>query len=151
MKTLLSNELLENIGRQSGPHRELVTRRDIKKYAVAVGTLQSKYVEGDQAPPLFHIALFWDVVGLDALSTDGLSEDPLLPEFPLSRAMAGGSSIDYIRDIYPGDWLTATRTLTNIYEKKGRSGPLIFYEVDMEIINDAGELVIKEKKTSILR
>ena len=104
MKTLLSNELLENIGSQSGPHRELVTRRDIKKYAVAVGNLQSKYVEGDQAPPLFHIALFWDVVGLDALSTDGLSKDPLLPKFPLSRAMAGGSRIDYIRDIYPGDW-----------------------------------------------
>ena len=99
MKTLLSNELLENIGSQSGPHRELVTRRDIKKYAVAVGNLQSKYVEGDQAPPLFHIALFWDVVGLDALSTDGLSEDPLLPEFPLSRAMAGGSRMDYVRDI----------------------------------------------------
>ena len=151
MKELLNDKLLAYIGRKTKPYKELVTRRDIRKYAVAVGNLQSKYVEGDQAPPLFHIALFWDVVGLATLSTDGLSKDTLLPKFPLTRAMAGGSRIDYVRDIYPGDWLTATRTLTNIYEKKGRSGPLIFYEVDMEIINDAGELVIKEKKTSILR
>ena len=50
-----------------------------------------------------------------------------------------------------GDWLTATRTLTDIYEKQGRSGPLIFYEVVMEIRNDIGEQVITEKTTRILR
>ena len=95
--------------------------------------------------------MFWEVVGLDGLTFDGLSPDKLLPKFPLERAMAGGSHINYVRDIYPGDWLTATRTLTDIYEKKGRSGPLIFYEIDMEIVNDEGKLVIQEKKTTILR
>ena len=33
--TLLTPELLANIGRQSEPRREIVTRRDIRKYAVA--------------------------------------------------------------------------------------------------------------------
>jgi len=65
--------------------------------------------------------------------------------------MAGGLDIDYVKPIYPGDWLTATRTLTNIYEKSGRSGPLIFYEVVMDVRNDEGELVIREKTTRILR
>ena len=65
--------------------------------------------------------------------------------------MAGGLKIDYFKPVYPGDWLTATRTLTNIYEKHGRSGPLIFYEVDMQIVNDAGEPVIREQTTRILR
>ena len=50
--------------------------------------------------------------------------------------MAGGLKIEYHRDIFPGDWLTATRTLTDIYEKQGRSGPLIFYEVVMDVVND---------------
>jgi len=59
--------------------------------------------------------------------------------------------IDYLRPIHPGDWLTATRTLTDIYEKHGRSGPLIFYEVVMNIEDDEGNLVIKEKTTRILR
>jgi hydroxyacyl-ACP dehydratase HTD2-like protein with hotdog domain len=106
---------------------------------------------GDVAPPLFHLHLFWDVVPLNELSPDGVSIDSLLPEFPLEKAMAGGLDIRYHKPIRPGDWLTATRTLTDIYEKAGRSGPLIFYEVMMEVRDDDGELVVSEKTTRILR
>lgn len=151
MSALLSKDLLANIGRTSEPRRELVTRRDIRKYAVATGNRQRKYLDGDQAPPMFHVPLFWDVVELDQLTPDGVSIDTLLPKFPLEKAMAGGLRIEYHRPIFPGDWLTATRTLTDIYEKQGRSGPLIFYEVVMDIVNDDGELVIREKTTRILR
>ena len=52
MSGLLSDELLSNIGRRSEPRRELVTRRDIRKYAVATGSRQPKYLAGDEAPPL---------------------------------------------------------------------------------------------------
>ena len=151
MSGLVSEALLATIGRQSEPRREIVTRRDIRKYAVATGSRQRKYLDGDVAPPMFHVPLFWDVVELDQLTPDGVSIDTLLPKFPLERAMAGGLDIEYHRPVYPGDWLTATRTLTAIYEKQGRSGPLIFYEVVMEIRNDDGDLVITEKTTRILR
>jgi hydroxyacyl-ACP dehydratase HTD2-like protein with hotdog domain len=151
MTGLLSEELLANIGRRAEPKRELVTRRDIRKYAIATDNRQRKYLDGDQAPPMFHVALFWDVVELDQLSPDGVSIDTLLPKFPLEKAMAGGLHIEYYRPVFPGDWLTATRTLTDIYEKQGRSGPLIFYEVVMDIRDDDGELVIREKTTRILR
>lgn len=151
MSSVLTEELLANIGRQSAPCRELVTRRDIRKYAIATGNRQRKYLDGDQAPPMFHVSLFWDVVELGELSPDGVAIDRLLPKFPLEQAMAGGLHIEFHRKVHPGDWLTATRTLSNIYEKLGRSGPLIFYEVDMDIVNDDGELVIREKTTRILR
>lgn len=142
---------MANVGRQSRPQREIVTRRDIRKYAVATGSRQQKYLDGDVAPPMFHVPLFWDVVALDQLSPDGVSIDTLLPKFPLERAMAGGLDIQYLKPIHPGDWLTAVRTLTAIYEKAGRSGPLIFYEVEMEIRDDQGDLVLREKTTRILR
>jgi hydroxyacyl-ACP dehydratase HTD2-like protein with hotdog domain len=151
MSTLLDDALLQNIGRKSEPQRELVTRRDIRKYAVATDNRQRKYLDGDEAPPMFHLPLFWDVVELDQLTPDGVSIDPLLPKFPLEKAMAGGLHIEYHRPVYPGDWLTATRTLSNIYEKQGRSGTLIFYEVIMEIVDDDGRPVITEKTTRILR
>ncbi len=151
MNALLDDTLLANIGRQSEPRREIVTRRDIRKYAVATGNRQRRYLDGDEAPPLYHLALFWEVVELDQLLPDGVSVDTLLPKFPLEKAMAGGLQIQYHQPIRPGDWLTATRTLTNIYEKHGRSGPLIFYEVLMEVVNDDGEPVVTEKTTRILR
>ncbi len=151
MSELLSDELLSTIGRRSEPRREIVTRRDIRKYAVATDNRQRKYLDGDQAPPMFHVPLFWDVVELAQLTPDGVSIDSLLPKFPLEKAMAGGLIIEYHKPIYPGNWLTSTRTLTDIYGKQGRSGSLIFYEVLMDIVNDEGDLIIREKTTRILR
>jgi len=151
MSTLLTSDLLANIGRSAPPRKELVTRRDIRKYAIATGQRLEKYLAGDEAPPMFHVALFWDVVELEQLTPDGVSIDSLLPKFPLERAMAGGLKIDYYRAIFPGDVLVATRTLTDIYEKQGSKGPLIFYEVIMQVESESGERVITEKTTRILR
>lgn len=151
MSGLLTPELLANIGRASPPRQELVARREIRKYSIATSQRKRRFLDGDEAPPMFHVALFWDVVELDQLTPDGVSIDTLLPKFPLERAMAGGLKIEYHRPILAGDLLTATRTLTDIYEKQGSQGPLIFYEVVMEVVNEAGEPVLTEKTTRILR
>ena len=151
MGTLLTPELLSNIGNSAPPKKELVTRRDIRKYSIAAGHRQEKFLAGDIAPPMFHIALFWNVVEMGQLSSDGVSIDSLLPEFPLKRAMAGGWKIDYHRPIYPGDVLVAKRTLTAIFEKKGSQGPLIFYEITTKVESESGETTLTEKITRILR
>jgi hydroxyacyl-ACP dehydratase HTD2-like protein with hotdog domain len=148
---LLGDDLLSCIGRTSAPRTEIVSRREIRKYSIATGWKKKEYLDGDEAPPLFHLALFWDMVQLDELTPDGVSIDGLLPKFPLEKAMAGGLSIDYFRPIMAGDILVATRTLTNIYEKSGSQGPIIFYEVVMRVETAAGELVLIEKTTRLLR
>ena len=62
MPGLINEELRSQIGLSPESRTELVTRRDIRKYAVATNQRQQKYLDGDEAPPLFHMALFWDVV-----------------------------------------------------------------------------------------
>ena len=151
MSEILTPALLANIGKQAKPKSEVVTRRDIRKYAIATGQRLRRYLDGDEAPPLFHVALFWDVVEMSELTPDGVSIDTLLPKFPLNRAMAGGLEISYAGKIFPGDVLTCNRTLTNIYEKQGRSGALLFYEVTMQVTRDDGSAAVTEKTTRILR
>ena len=151
MSELLTPELLANIGRSSPPRTEVVTRRDIRKYAVATNQRQRRYLDGDEAPPLFHVALFWDVVERDELTPDGVSIDRLLPKFPLERAMAGGLTVEYHGKIRPGDTLVGTRTLTDIQAKQGRSGPLILYAVVLDVRRPDGTPVITETTTRILR
>jgi len=151
MASLLSAELLQNIGKTSPPRLELVTRKDIRKYAIATQQRERRFLDGDEAPPMFYLALFWPVPENDQLSPDGVAIDPLLPEFPLKRAMAGGLKIDYHRTIHPGDVLQATRELSAIYQKDGSSGTLIFYEILMRVVNERGEPVVTEKTTRILR
>ena len=151
MKSLLTPELMSHVGDTGPTKEEVVTRRDIRKYSIATNQRLRKYLDGDEAPPMFHVSLFWDVVELDQLSPDGVSIDKLLPKFPLERAMAGGLKIDYYRPIYAGVILLATRTLSAIYEKQGSSGPLIFYEVIMNVENKDGDAVLTEKTTRLLR
>ena len=151
MGSLLTRELLANVGRKAPPRLELVTRKDIRKYAIATGQRRRRYLDGDEAPPMFHLALFWPVPESDKLSADGVAIDDLLPEFPLKRAMAGGLKIAYHRTIRPGDVLLANRTLTNIWQKDGSSGPLLFYEIVMTVENERGEPVVTETTTRILR
>ena len=57
--TLLRDQDLAHIGKASEPQHEIVNRRDIRKYSIATAQKQQRYLAGDVAPPLFHVALFW--------------------------------------------------------------------------------------------
>jgi hydroxyacyl-ACP dehydratase HTD2-like protein with hotdog domain len=151
VSALLTPELLAHIGRQTAPERQIVTARDIRKYAIASGQTARRYLEGEVAPPLFHLSLFWPLVTNDVLSTDGVAPDQLIPELPLKRAMAGGLDITYHTEIRAGDVLVGTRTLTKLHEKEGRAGTLIFYEVVLEVRRTDGTPVLTETATRILR
>lgn len=150
MGTTLDPELLAHIGRTTPPQTEVVTRRDIRKYAVATGQRLRKYLDGDEAPPTFHVALFWPVVPVDGLSPDGVARDPLFPEVAGKRPLAGGLKLDFHRPIRPGDVLTCTRTLSDIYEKSGSSGALTFIEVVMRVTDSGQQPVLTETTTRIL-
>lgn len=151
MPGLISEELRSQIGLSPEPRTELVTRRDIRKYSVATGQRLRRYLDGDEAPPLFHLALFWDVVEQDTLSPDGVALDSWLPEFPLKRAMAGKLKLEYHQVILPGQTLRAHRTLCDMFEKQGSSGPLIFYEVSTDVYDESDSIVLAEHATRILR
>ncbi|SVB33466.1 uncharacterized protein METZ01_LOCUS186320, partial [marine metagenome] len=111
MSSLLAPELLAHIGKSAPAKKELVTRRDIRKYSIATDQRLEKYLTGDEAPPMFYVALFWEVVERNQLTPDGVFIDTLLPTLPLQRAMAGGRKIEFDRPIRPDDVLIATRTL----------------------------------------
>ena len=70
MSSLLSDELLANIGSSTQPRSELASRREIRKYSIATDQRLRKFLDGDEAPPMFHVALFWDMVELDQLLPD---------------------------------------------------------------------------------
>ncbi len=149
--TLLTPELLAAVGRTTEPRREEVSRREIRHYAAATRQRDPRYLRGDEAPPLFYTALFWPEAPLEELRADGLTREGLLPPLPLKRVMAGGVSVNFTRAIRPGDQLVARKALKRIQEKQGRSGPLIFVDVEMVVETESGEPVLTETTTSIAR
>lgn len=139
------------IGRSQPPVTVEVTRRDIQKYAVATEQTQAKYLNGDEAPPMFLFGLLRPIAPLDQLGPDGIAHDDFLPDLPLKRIMAGGIKMDLHRPIQPGQTLTATRTLSGLEEKQGSTGPLIFVSYTLRVEDEAGQLIVEERSTRIAR
>ena len=151
MTALLSDEHRARIGTSPAPVTETVTRREIRRYAVATRQQAARYRNGDEAPPLFYSRLFDDIPSLDDLQPNGQVRDPLTHGLPLRRQMAGGCEVTFHRSIFPGDTLSATRTLTAMEEKQGRSEPLILCTIELRVTDDRGAPVVTERHTRILR
>ena len=100
---------------------------------------------------MFLFGLLRPIVPLEGLGPDGIARDGFLPDFPLKRIMAGGTEMTYHRPLRPGDKLIATKTLADIQEKQGGSGPLIFVSYDLTVETEDGEVVVEERSTRIIR
>jgi hydroxyacyl-ACP dehydratase HTD2-like protein with hotdog domain len=151
MPPLLTEEHRARVGRSTPPRSETVTRREIRRYAVATRQRAARYLAGEEAPPLFFTRFFEDIPSLDDLQPNGQTRDPLTHDLPLQRQMAGGSQITFHRPIRPGDTLTAVRTLTGLAEKQGRRGAAIFCTLELRVSDAAGRPVVTEVHTRILR
>jgi hydroxyacyl-ACP dehydratase HTD2-like protein with hotdog domain len=151
MSNLLTDEALAWIGRADPPVSVVVSRRDIVKYAISTEQTQKKYLHGDEAPPMFVAGLAREVVPLGELGLDGLAQASLVPELPLKRVMAGGVEFDFYRTVHAGDVLVFDRSLSALTEKQGRTGPLIFVTYTIACRTEAGEPVLDQKQTRILR
>ncbi len=149
---LLTDEHRAFIGSDEPPVTVEITRRDIQKYSTATEHVQEKYLRGDEAPPMFIFNLFSEIPHMETLRSDGLPRSSSGgPSLPLKRIMAGGTEIRQHRPIKPGDVLTGTRRIVDMYEKEGSTGPLIFTVRELAITNQDGEAVIEEIQTSIAR
>lgn len=149
---LLTDEHRAYIGTVEGEVTVAVSRRDIQKYAAATEQQQPKYLAGDEAPPMFVFNLFSEIAALADLREDGLARGGAGgPRLPLKRVMAGGTEIRQHRPIRPGDVLTGRRRVVDMYEKEGRTGPLIFTVRELAVTTADGEPVMEEIQTSIAR
>ena len=151
MANLLAPEHLSWVGTKQPPVEVEVTRRDIIKYSIATEQIQEKYLQGDEAPPMFIFNLFGALKPLSEMRVDGLPRGGAGPKLPLKRVMAGGTELKLYKPIEPGDQLIAVQRITDLFEKAGSSGPLIFTERTLEEKTRTGQLVLQEIQTSIAR
>lgn len=162
-ESLITDEIRAWIGRAAPPWTIEVTALDVKRFAVATDDPNPLYVDADAArnsrhggliaPPLFYMAPLTEPLPESALRPDGLPYAGRLPvpPTPLPRLMDGGTDIEFFVPIRVGDTLTAHSTIVDIYQKDGRSGPLIFVVRETTYTNQHDEVVVVEKGASILR
>lgn len=140
-----------------------VTATDIAKFAHATGETNPIHFDRGAAiaagyadvvaPTLFPYVVRMHASALvpsDQLEPDG-SPTADVPPLPTRRAMAGETAIEVGEPVVAGDVITVRKRLAEMYEKKGRTGPLVFVEMEFTFTNQRGKLVARENFTRIYR
>jgi acyl dehydratase len=137
-----------------------VTRRDIRRFAQAIGATDRVHYDEAYArttrhgaivaPPLFCQSLTYEDVPPEQLPADGSPLELRVP-IPAQRAMGGGSDYTIHRLVRAGEVITVTSQLKDIYTRQGRSGLLYLVVVETLFEDERGEPVAAETATYIKR
>jgi acyl dehydratase len=140
-----------------------VTATDIARFARATGETNPIYFDPAAAkaaghpdvvaPTLFPYVIRMHastLVPADQLEPDG-SPSADVPPLPTRRAMAGETRVELGAPVVAGDVVSVEKRLADMYEKEGRSGPLVFLEMEFTFTNQRGEMVARENFTRIYR
>ena len=164
-ESLITPEARAAIGQEAPPVTGYeVSEHEIRRYCYAIDDLNPLYLDpeaaaagpyaGIIAPPLFLSIPFARDVPLSRIRADGipLTDDDLpRPPLPVTRTMAGGTEVEFLQPVRPGDVLTRRSRIADLYEHEGRSGRMVFTVWETEYVNQRGELVAVERLTGITR
>ena len=149
---LITQQMLDDIGVEWDPYVQEIDRRFIRKFAEAVGDsnpLWQREVEarrtgygGIIAPPTFHVALdpFWR-----------FGEPIPRWEFPMPEKSGAhaSDSVEIFEPIRPGDTITATARIVDIFERQGKTGRLLFAVREVTYVNQFDQTVAKSRSSSV--
>ena len=145
-ESAITPEMRAAIDVESEPLTHDVEKGAIIKFAEAIGDTnpifndevaarQSKY-GGMIAPPTF----------LRSMSAGALKVDFRIP---YSANLDGGSEWEYFEPIRPGDRITVTTKIADLYERAGRLGNMLFMVRETNYVNQFGNTVATQRTTGI--
>lgn len=120
---------------------EPVTKEQIHEFARATGETDPRYLGEDPiAPPTFCVRF-----------RGQLFFHPGIDRSLLMTGFDAGKDIELGAPIRPGDVIRSTSAVSDIYEKTGRSGTMIFLVSCQTLTNQRGELVARLDTRLVLR
>jgi acyl dehydratase len=144
----ITDEHRKVIGREFVRRVQQVTRELLLEYADLMGTTHPIYLD----PKAARARGYRDIVAMPTFLVAEASL-PLVPaEIPFTGGgLNAGYDCTFYADVYPGDTLTYSTCLTDLYEKTGRSGTMHFVIREMTVTNQHGETVAQIRNPFILR
>jgi len=167
---MLSEELKKYIGRSDEVTVYEVEKGAIRKFADAVGETNPLYWDEEYArnsrygsiiaPPGFFgwptspgggSFVFFGKTKEDEPPPLEKEIEDSLAEAGYSRVLDGGIEYEFLLPVRAGDTLSASTTIKDITERKGRSGQLAFVIRETTYLNQDGALVARVRQTLIHR
>jgi 3-methylfumaryl-CoA hydratase len=135
-----------------------VGRRDVRRQRLDIESLRrfaaAQGADMDvvrEPPPLAHWAYFLDTVGPEGIGPDGHPRrGGLLPPVSLPRRMFAAAVMTFVEPLTLDGEAEQTLTVVDVRHRRGKTGDLVFVEVDRRISQDDRER-ITERQTIVYR
>ncbi len=144
------DHLRQWIGRSEQLH-DSVTTAPLRALTATLDRDDAPQETGAAIPPLWHWLYFLPAAPQSQLGTDGHPQrGGFLPPVPLPRRMWAGSQLHFHQPLRVGQSIVRTSRIADVRLKEGRTGPLVFVNVDHRIEAD-GALAIEERHDIVYR
>ena len=145
-ESVITPEMRAAVGVESEPYVNDVEKGAIIKFARAIGDTNPVYNDEEAArksryggliaPPTFF-----------RLMRSGRSKTDVQSPYPAN--LDGGSEWEYYEPVRPGDRIAATTKISNMFERPGRLGNMLFIQRETKYVNQFGTTVAIQRTTGI--
>ena len=152
-KSCITQNMKNHIGVEKILGSVEIEKGAIRKFAQAIGDqnplfqeesiANESYTNGIIAPPTF-------LRSVDAACAllDTESKIDIIPDHFNAR-VDGGSEWEYFGHVRPGDTITVTKTIQDLFERSGRMGEMLFVVSIIKYVNQLNELIATQTTTGI--
>ncbi len=145
-ETVITPEMRAAIGVESEPYVNEVEKGAIIKFAEAIGDTNPIFHDEEAARKTRYGGLIAPPTFLRSMKA-GRPRAEVKSPYP--AALDGGSEWEYFEPVRPGDRITVTTCISDLYERKGRLGNMLFIIRETRYVNQFGKLVAIQRSTGI--
>ena len=145
-ESVITQEMRDVIGVESEAITYDVERGAIRKFAEAIGDDNPLYVDEEAARKSRYGGLIAPPTFMRSMSA-GRSRATVQSPYP--AALDGGSEWEYFEPVRPGDRISVTMKVSEIFEREGRLGNMLFIIRETSYVNQFGKTVAIQRGTGI--
>lgn len=144
----ITDEHRKVIGKEFVRREQRVTRELLLEYADLMGATHPIYLDAEAA----RARGYRDIIAMPTFLIAEASLPLVPPEIPFNGGgLNAGYECAFYREVYPGDTLTYSTSIADLYEKTGRSGTMHFVIREIKVTNQRQETVALIRNPFILR
>ena len=143
---VISDGMLSFIGLESIPVTYDIERHAVERFACAIGDPNPLYSNDEIASESLYGGLIAPPTFFRSL-LPGKYPEPY-PE-PFAHILDGGSKYRFFEPVMVGDQITVVRKITDLYEKSGRMGTMLFKISEISYTGHDGKLKAIQTTTTI--
>ena len=145
-RSIISDDMRSFIGLESSPVTYDIERHAVGRFACAIGDPNPLYSNAEIARSSSHGGLIAPPTFFRSL-LPGKYPKPY-PE-PFAHILDGGSKYRFFEPVMVGDQITVVRKITELYEKSGRMGSMLFKISIISYTGQDGKLKATQSTTTI--